>query len=152
MIQSVLVTQYIRLEQTHIYGSFCCDNNSLPPDCSLTIPTLDTNDLRNLGSHFHLNEKNEPMNSHRRHTPTMPNHYSLDLDSVPPLRQHCWERHLVSIGAKLYFYSCLLHAELHLIQDLPEQTNWSWRLPQLKIFLVLFFHWIYVSLKGFMFA
>lgn len=32
-------------------------------------------------------------------------------------------------------------------QDPPEQMNWWWGLPQLKIILVLFFHWIWFLWK-----
>lgn len=41
------------------------------------------------------------MHPHPRHTPAMPNRHNLDV-----LLLHRGERHLVSIGAKLHFYSC----------------------------------------------
>lgn len=103
MIQSALVST---LGSMHIYGSFCCDN-SLSSDCSLTRPTADTTDLKISGSHFHLNEQKRLkfMNFHPRHT--LNDAWSPEFGSrLPPLLQRCWKRHLVSTGAKLYFYSC----------------------------------------------
>lgn len=115
-------------------------------DSSLTILPPDTTDLRNFRLHFHVNEKTRPW-THVLHTPATSNHCSRDLDWAPPLLQHCWERHLVSTGAKLHFYSCPRVQRAAFDQDPPEQMNWSWRLPQLKIILVLFFYWIWFLCK-----
>lgn len=115
-------------------------------DYTLTILPADTIDLRNFRLHFHVNEKKRPW-TRRLHTPTTSNHCSLGLDWASPLLQHCWERHLVSTGAKLHFYSCPHVHRAAFDQDPPKQMNWSGWLPQPKIILVLFFHRIWFLWK-----